>query len=64
MIRRPTDWFKGSGGAGETLNQLWLILANRACAERHSRYQTGAGRRFFLFAAVDNAYLTQYLRMP
>jgi hypothetical protein len=39
----PTEWLRGSGGAGEAPCQLLHILANRACAERQSRCPTGAG---------------------
>jgi hypothetical protein len=33
----PTEWLSGSGGTGETPQQLLHILAKRACAERRSR---------------------------
>jgi hypothetical protein len=38
-----TDWLSGSGGIGETLHIIAPSLANRAYAERQSRYPTGAG---------------------
>jgi hypothetical protein len=45
IMQLVAAWLSGSGGAGETHNQLWHILANRTCAERRRRYPTGAGIR-------------------